>query len=212
VGEVRVSEKHKYVFVSTPKAASQSLYRVLGEWYGPVRGYGMHGVKVPKQFKDYFTWTVVRNPYTRAISQWWHSVGSGSRRPNGKKHIPELELGMPFPDYIQWLTSPNQNPQPSGPGRRHVENQGWRLSQYRQDRVIYFENLETEFMALPFAEEGKPPWFPLVNTNLWHASLGGSQPPPINSLFTPELASLVYNWETSVFEKFGYPRCSWETL
>jgi len=209
---VRVSTKHKFVFVSTPKAASQSLYRVLAEWYGPIIGIGMHRSFVPPIFEDYFTWCVVRNPYSRTISQWWHGVGSGSKRPNGKPHLTALPDATSFPEYVRWLTNPDRPQETSQVGRNHTSNQGVRMARFRQDRVIYYENLEPEFRALPFAEEGKPPWFPLVNTNLWHASLGGRQPPDRSTLFTQELADLVYNWEQGIFEKYDYPRSSWEHL
>jgi hypothetical protein len=209
---MRVSEKYKFVFVSLPKGASQTIYRVLGKWYPPIKGYGMHSAKVPPQFEKYFTWTIVRNPYSRAFSQWWHSVGSGSTRPNGKRHLPELPDGMPFKEYIPWLVSPKQNPQPSGPGRRHVQSQTCRLTLFRQDRVLRFEELESGFYSLPFVEEGKPPWFPRVNTKWWHSKLGGRMPPKQSELWTPELADMVYNWERKIFDEYEYLRGSWETL
>ena len=211
---MRISERHKFVFVSTPKAATMSMYWVLRHTLDPkLRRKGMHGSIVPERYLDYFTWTVVRNPYTRAISAWWHMTGSGSKRPCGKPHCPPVPDNQPFDEYIEWLTAEERFPTPTGPGKAHAESQGWRFKRFRQDQVLRYESLWEEFFTLPFVKKAKPTLqkIPRRNTRKHHQNIG-LRTFPEGKLYTKELADKVYEWERAIFEQYDYDRDSWQEL
>ena len=80
-----ISEKNNYVFVSTPKTGSHTMFKILQEQYdgvryGPSNGYNFHEWVTPVQYKNYFHFSTVRNPYTRFVALWWSllMVGKGS--------------------------------------------------------------------------------------------------------------------------------------
>ena len=62
-----VSRVHKYVCIGIPRTASKSMIEWLrnyrDEWLD-----GHHRWQVPEEFQDYLIFTVVRNPYDRAMS------------------------------------------------------------------------------------------------------------------------------------------------
>lgn len=64
-----VSNRRKYVFVSTPKTGTHSMYELLNAFEGS--RYGNYHEKVmPSYAKNYFKFTTIRNPYDRLVSAW----------------------------------------------------------------------------------------------------------------------------------------------
>ena len=63
--------KTKSIFVHIPKCAgvtvNQSLY---GDWTGGHRTASSYQHRYPTQYKDYFTFAFVRNPWDRLVSAW----------------------------------------------------------------------------------------------------------------------------------------------
>ena len=75
-----VSDKHRYVYIAIPRTASKSIARWLAAHYdGHVVGKH-HSTDVPQRCKDYLVWTVVRNPYERAVSGYF-AAHKASRQP-----------------------------------------------------------------------------------------------------------------------------------
>jgi len=65
-----ISHKHKFVFTAIPKTGTRSVYTVLKKHYdGEV--YKDHHTIIPDEFKNYYSFTVIRNPYDRIVSMWW---------------------------------------------------------------------------------------------------------------------------------------------
>jgi hypothetical protein len=227
---VRISEKYKFVFISLPKAATRSMYWVLSEHFPPVKRIAMHATVLPpawKRAEKWFTFTVCRNPYTRTYSQWWSCIGCQLPR-HGEKfarkrglplvelfkkipdafYLPFLPRETTFPDFVKWLTSPARN-KSRGTTRRVLDTQHERLAQFRCDRVLNYEKgLEVEFNRLPFVKI--PVLFPRINTSEEKQLV--RKKPPYSEVFDQETADLIYGWEESTFERFGYDRDSWKDL
>ena len=210
---MRISKEHKFVFVSTPKAATMTLYKVLSSCYGPLVRVGWHTIMVPKDFRrGYFVWTVCRNPYTRALSSWWSTMGSGRKHPNGKLYYPKLPRGMSFEGFVEWMTDPNREP---GGGRKldthFITSQSARLGEYQRppDQVLRFEKLHEEFRTLPFYNGGPKEW-PWINTSEGKQEV--SKLPAPHMVFTQRAADCIWGWDRAVFERFGYQRESWKEL
>src|SRR3972149_1265346 len=99
---MRISTRYEFVYISTPKAGTHTIYNVLAEHFAEgLRGQGCHENQIPKEFKDYFRWTVSRNPYTRAVSLWW----SACRLHTEDHYRFRARCGAPdnFTKFIVWL-------------------------------------------------------------------------------------------------------------
>ena len=76
-----ISHKHKFVYVAIPRTGSKSMILWLKNRF-KASAYGFHHTwKVPPRCRDYLIFTIVRNPYERSMSSWYH-VPYG--RPNKK--------------------------------------------------------------------------------------------------------------------------------
>jgi len=70
------SHKYKYVFISVPKCGSCTMIQHLKDHYEGQTEYNglplhMHENKIPFDAEGYTIFSIVRNPYERAISSWW---------------------------------------------------------------------------------------------------------------------------------------------
>lgn len=222
---MRVNKKEGWVFVSLPKACTNTMYRVLKEHYGPLVRIGTHPHVVPIEYEKYFIWTVCRSPFTRAVSQWWSSVGSGLgvgeelRAKNSRQRIPKplrkvryyfpsLPRFMPFEDFVEWLTKPERQNFP-GFQRHFVNSQTYRLRSFKPARVLPVESLKEEFKTLPFYN-GEPKEWPRINTA--ESKQVKAKLPPYSELFTQEIADRIIAYDPVPFEKGWYDRDSWKGL
>ncbi len=179
-----VSRTHKYVYIGIPRTASKSMNRWLmdhfdGEWYGD-----HHQWLVPEEFREYLIFTIVRNPYERAISGWFfepaHKDGTEPPRPatfaEGMKRLLPLRHGPG--------TEMNQ--------KAYVDRAGISL-------VLYFEHLTDALQELPFVQKRIP--FP-------HNNKGGFRPPTGNFFdhFSMTDETLVWEYASEDFTAFGYRR------
>jgi hypothetical protein len=201
-----VNDTHRFVFVSTPKAGTHSMFAFLSERYGTPRGpRPFHGRIVPPEAAGYFTFAVVRNPFSRAVSCWWHLLfregGIGYRslwRP--------VVGGVGFREFMEWLVANQHNP-PHYRGDvvlfpQHVWLDGVRCSGRRveMDAVLHLERIEREFAALPFADG--PVRIPRRLSN--NASAEISDYGDWREIMTDETADLVRTWAGEDFARYGY--------
>jgi len=63
-----VSDKHKYVYIGIPRTGSKSMNHWLCSYFDGRNHGGHHDYEVPEEVSDYLVFTVVRNPYDRAVS------------------------------------------------------------------------------------------------------------------------------------------------
>jgi len=60
-------DAHRVLFISTPKAATYTMYEVLTKYYGGVRVGGWHHDEIPDDCKDYFRFGICRHPFARLV-------------------------------------------------------------------------------------------------------------------------------------------------
>lgn len=71
-----ISNKHKVVFVAIPKTGTRSVYNSLRNVFAGEL-YKEHHKVIPKEYRDFFKFTIVRNPYDRIVSVWWATTHRG---------------------------------------------------------------------------------------------------------------------------------------
>ena len=60
---------HNIVFVAVPKTATRSIYKILeADFNGELYNHQDHMQIIPDEFKHYFSFCVIRNPYDRICS------------------------------------------------------------------------------------------------------------------------------------------------
>ena len=144
-----VSEALGYVFVSVPKCGSQTLFKVLVESFKGKRVGGMHHNAVPDSALDFYCFTVIRNPYDRAVSIWWSTTQRPERRNDDRYG---LRKASSDPDNFEtWALEVMAGVRPAPHvGRVLLRSQQEQLRGVRLDRLLKLEDLEHSFRLLPF--------------------------------------------------------------
>lgn len=194
-----ISYKHRVTFLAVPRTASRSIHQYLidtsGEENMKVFG-GYHGRDLPSEFAHWFSFAVVRHPYTRAVSFWMKATQLGPRRAELLNDGVELDNlytrcggEQPFSEFVKWLATKR----PADPiewGNMTSFTHGIRLNQ-----ILRFEHLHRDFKKLPFV--GKNFELPWVGKQLgdddWRKYYED-----------PQVAEAVRGWANVDFEQFGY--------
>lgn len=145
-----VSEKHKFVFIAIPKTGTRSIYKILKEKYEGFL-YREHFKEVPKEYKKYYKFTTIRNPYDRFISMWWSTCKRKSLLNKNKSGSNFKELaGSADPlDLLNFMINTDYK----GRGSELFSRQTDFIKSNKIDKIIKFENLNQEFNSLPFVNE-----------------------------------------------------------
>ena len=199
-----ISKKLKYVFVSTPKAGTHTMYRML-----PARFAGTHlailqGRKepiphhmreVPPEFQRFFTFANVRNPFDRAVSIWWTLTRYEKYRADYLKVFGSDEFGA----YVRWQTGKMQPPAP-GQWFLFLNQTDWLSAVPRIDRVLHIENLVKEFNSLPFVKQPVDGIEAVMERRHDEGRLDWPE------YYTKKLADNIREWARHDFENYGYPK------
>ena len=179
---------HKAVFVSTPKCATNTMYEVLkAEYGGQQTGDAFHWNRVPRECLDWFSFTVCRNPYARAVSVWASS--RGAERYGVRDRVGSDEI-RPLFEYL--LSNP--------PWRSMFMAQHEWLANVRLNTVLRLEDLENELWRLTFWTGSstlprKNPTYPDMRKPWkWYYEQDAALQP------------LVEQWAGLDFERYGYSR------
>lgn len=142
-----VSHDCRAVFISNPKCGTRMMYGVLGWFYGFERRGHFHDTKVPAECQDYFKFTIVRNPFDRAVSIWWRGIHA----PNDRYGFVERGLEE-FEDFIRYVAEPDNQWRPLAmPFHRRIEDVGLPM-----DAVLQLESVDEQVTMLPFwRDQGK---------------------------------------------------------
>lgn len=149
-----ISKEKEFIYITVPKCASNSIYRTLEKVYKCEPYLFGHPRIVPSGFGNYFKFSVVRNPYSRAISAWYYCTqnirdldGKGKERIEIFKEICKdcSEPGM----FFNWLLN-SQKGQEKFHSVPVLRTQTWQLSQERIDRALHLETLSEGIKTLPF--------------------------------------------------------------
>lgn len=205
---MRINVIHKFVYISTPKACTHTVYQMLNDHYSEgLKEYGFHNTVLQHRYWNYFKWTVVRNPFSRAVSLWW----SGCRL-----HAPDIygfRKGCGaidnFTKFVVWLSETSLEERGKEP---LMMNQSEWLQPVEPIEAIHMEHLRLELnQLLPFWKSDID--IPRLNTTDQkindHEKENGEaiKRPPWPTFYKDKTAyDAVLKWAGSDFERFGYSR------
>ena len=196
-----VSKKHKFVFISTPKTGSHSMFKILHDNFSGERiGPNFHETNIPSDVKlsQYTVFSTCRNPYERLVALW-HSLLHAKDDKKGYRSAWISALSDDSLLTFSKFVAKNKN---------HIEFMSkvrlptLAMPQYRwykkmpeQTIPLHIENIDEEFSNLTFVKE--PVKVPKVLSRkhaLWH------------DLKTEEVLHRANIWADGDFEKFGYQK------
>lgn len=196
-----INHKHKFAFVHIPKTGGTSLTLLLAphldkppartkgrSWQGLCHNTGLHsGINkhTADKLKDYFKFTIVRNPYDRLLSMW----RSGYGRP-GKKT---------FEEYCNSVCSRRKH-RAFGPQVDYISHDGIvlvdyvaRYEQYDAEVTLLMNKWDLSFEQIPHR----------LNTK----NRKNRQ-----AVFTKKIADKIYEHMKLDFDTFSYKKDSWKDL
>jgi len=207
-----ISTSCRCVYVAVPKCGSQAIYAWLerhcdGERYGQVNEQ-----VVPTWARNYYRWTVVRNPYARAVSLWWSTT---QREQTIDRY--GFRACCPEPDnlavFINWICDMRDQTRAGrqvavnhDPLSRTMDEQLRPAKPFK--RRLQLQNLWPELLTLPWlSEEARSNQVGRVNQT---AHLR----PPVKDIYESTRGAIeaVIRWAPEDFAQFGYRLDSWEWL
>jgi len=146
------NQEKKIVFTAIPKTGTRSVYQVLRGKYD-FQMYKEHCTSIPEYMKDYYSFTIVRNPYDRIVSMWWSTCKRDliQGKNNAGDNFRKLAESDNLADLLKYMIS---NPY-DGKGSELFTKQSDYLKHNRFDMILTNENLNEEFKTLPFLNKGE---------------------------------------------------------
>lgn len=182
-----VSHACKFIYFGLPRTASTSMHQWLMEW-GHRKGY-QHDVNVPSGCEDYFKWTIVRNPYDRAVSLWYMAQSQ-------VRHGFQQSAPFNTPTFYDFLLKVQDRGD-----RFYSTTQMDFLRKVKLDACLKFEDLPMCLWDLPFLDEHRiPPKLNSVNKKAW------------DKYYTPKEESLAWELYREDFDAYGYQRFNYPYL
>lgn len=177
-----INDKLKFVYVSATKSGSSSMNQRLKNQFGG-RSLGNATWVIPTECEDYYSFMVVRNPYSRMVS-WWNSVIKvDGDRYGHKRELHQHKLTESLADFLRLWEIKGDYSQ-----SKYLE------VNKRIDQVLKLENIDEEFLTLPFVTHAAP--LPHINKRKasWKELLDDE---------SKELINRIYGKD---FENFGYDK------
>jgi len=202
---MRISKQYEFVYISTPKACTHTIYHILDHHYSAgLLKCGFHNNKIMDLYNKYCRWTVVRNPYTRAVDLWW----SACRLAHLDQYKFRAGCGSKdnFVQFITWLADlPLKD-------REHeplMLNQVEWLTPVEPITAIHLENLDEELNQLPFwFDYIKIPRLNTVTQKIKDREKEEGHPivrPSWQEFYKDKAArDAVLKWAGNDFTRFGY--------
>ena len=136
-----VVPSQRFIWLWIPKNAGGSISRTLVQVHGgnaiacdlPLESLW----KLNPEMRDFRIVGVKRNPFTRIVSCWLNKIADPKGfNPRHLRKYPNLRQGMSFPDFAEWLTTPEGRDRNADP---HWQSQYLQLE--RATEVLAFEEL-----------------------------------------------------------------------
>jgi len=204
---MRVSTSHRFVFVSTPKVGTHTIYKILEDHFADgLDRPGFHYNQIPEEYSSYYRWTMCRNPFARAISTWW----SACRLAHKDQYHFRARCGAEndFTRFIVWLAGTSHEERLREPV---MQNQSEWLAPVEPIHALKIEDIASELQTLPFWRAGIE--IPRLNTTDkkivdQEAREGAAIERPSSSdlLADATARDAVIQWAGQDFERFGYSR------
>lgn len=197
-----ISKALQYVYIGIPRTGSKSMNTWLmdnyqGEWFG-----NHHDWRVPDFAKDYLIFTIVRNPYDRAVSGYFGLPWNDSAPHEAlREHVPmPAKSSNPLTTIIaEAMVRTAAMPEAEGD-----MNQAPFVRKAHVSLVLYFERLPYALKELPFVYENAMAPFP-------HMLERGIRPSgDFFDLFSTDDEAHYWAYAREDFDAFGYQRYSSE--
>ena len=183
------------VYIDVPKTGSATIDRTLKNNYqgrvlsNSVHGSTKHKRRIPSEYSNFTRIATVRDPYTRAVSQYLFNRQNNNLVEMTRRFNVEIKSFDDFLDFLLFMDAHSADEM-----FHHIC--GWfgqskYLSTTGYDVLLHTENLQEEFNALSW-----------VKTPLVLPKLNLSRKEEIN--LTSEQKSKIIRWAGSDFEEFGY--------
>ena len=203
---MRINTEHRFVFVSTTKACTHTIYDILRTHFSEgLIERGFHSNRIPRQHQSYFRWTICRNPFARAVSIWWSACRLDHR--NHYKFRTRCGAVDDFEKFIVWLASTSPQERSREP---LMMNQSEWHKRVEPIHAIKVEELAEGLAKLPFWKPNIE--IPQLNTTdqkiLDQEKRDGGIiiRASMKTLLTDEAKEAVIRWADEDFDRFGYSR------
>ena len=175
-----VSDKYKLVFITTPKSGSHTGFKLMEKYFEATPTRFNHSRVIPKQYRDYYSFTFVRNPYDRFCALY-HACIVNDRKPwiPGKVHS--------VVQYAEWLLK-NENKI-----REDLTSSQWYWHRYSKIK---------DYIQIEKAEDIFQTRYPLLDIQLPHELK--REHIQWNDIKTTHLNDLVIAWAEKDFGLYGY--------
>ena len=188
-----------WVWVSVPKSGTHTMYDVLERSYPTsFRGSHFHCRRPAKEWEHLPRFVVVRNPYRRAVSLWWHllhRLHQDRRRPDWVEAIGDLTCE----EFCCWLVTVGQDP-PQCCAAGLLRNQATWLARVEPKRVLHIEHLDAELPSLgldPAPQASRA----LSSSNLEN---DGAEYGDWRTHMSAKAAKAALEWSRPDFEQYEY--------
>jgi len=177
----------KWCFVSTQKCATNTMYKILPG----TRRHSFH--HMPTSRVAPLHWSIVRNPYDRAVSLY----GSTALR-EGDRYNVKKECGSEHPDFITFVDRCLITPQNKWVHQRKqthkylFRNQSDWIDSGIIDQVVHLENLHQDILNL-------------IGLDLELPRENSSTRQGWEKYMTPEVIEMLNNWAGDDF-RYGYEK------
>jgi len=189
------SDKRKFAYFNIAKCGSTSINKLCSEVnidavVNPVRGRGVvrkwnhPGIPLEK-VKDYFKFTIIRDPLSRLVSCYKNKVTDTNwlemifERTEGNFPLEEL-LNISFPDFVYWLQESEQNLKKDSHWIPYVN-----VIPTEIDFIARLENIEEDFKIIAEKIGISGHEFPRANKESYES--------PWQDYYTNELKEIVAN-------------------
>ena len=87
-----INRTHKWVYIHIPKTGGTSISHILNKVTG-TESIATHGsiIEVKDNISDYFKFTMVRNPFTRFLSEYFHQIRNNQTNKNFEYYIKSVD-------------------------------------------------------------------------------------------------------------------------
>lgn len=182
-----------YVFISVPKAGTHTMYWILKNHFGGKQQKGAyHQKNVPKAHRKKFLFTMVRNPYARAVSAWTSLTKTD---PRYKKAWVKQAGGPDFESFMRLIAI--NRPKTRLPGIiAPIPMHEW-IGGIKFDKIIKIENLANDIHTLPFIKDAEfkiPQLLKRTDKDEYEKYLDDKTIP------------LIHKWAKTDFKDFGYKK------
>lgn len=202
---MRISLPHQFVYISTPKACTHTVYKILGEHFAEgLLEDGFHNNQVRPEFQSIPRWTVVRNPYSRAVSLWWSTCRCHPQDQYGARQ--GCGAADDFPRFVEWLSSLDREFRRREP---LFQSQAEWLDPVQPIQALQLERLEEELPKMPWWKEGIV--LPCLNTTAEKVEAQSQtegflilRPTWQELCWKKEVREGILTWAERDFDLFGY--------